>query len=510
MGQQPAKTRYVVRSFGGGVYRGPYVHRIRVVTGSTGHVTATCAPGVGTITLSGQTVTRFGQAPDSDLHLTQVRLMRLSYGAGVHRKTVYRLIRRVLPLTTAEDKPVGVGTVTIQGLQPGVDIVTGTASRPGVGTLSLQGARPALIRQNLLYTQVQIPFVRRVVSGTGIYRREVYKRERRFLYVDTYPEFGIRVEVGSGSLEIGGHQAFLEPRFTFTGESTLTLQGLPPSITADGGQVSSLTAEALAAIKAAQARRRLAAKYSEAFPKPRTEKLVIALSRPVPQRVIGLQSGSIRLSGAQIGLQRRIRLGSGFLSITGRGFDGAGAGELTLSGSPVTVTGAFNFQVGAGEISVNGSSLVISLDGQVVVSPGVGQVTISGQQAQFFDAVSVTPGAGEITLSGEAAVASVAVSVGAGTLTLSGQGATAVNQLILVGTNPGLLRIVSQAIGLSTPEKATNPTSGNVVLFGSSPRIVATGHWEQTAGDGVSWTQTAGASVSWAKVANGSDGWTKI
>lgn len=508
MGQTPTSPRYISRYFGGGVYRGPYVHRVRLYV-IPQHVKATITPGVGAITVSGNSIARFADAPNQDVHITQLRVLRVQSGS-VYRPTVYRVIRRVLILDTAIDTGIGVGSISITGYQPGIVLSGSSTPQTGSGGISVTGYRPGILAQNLLYTQIWRNVIQRVSIGSGVHRRDVVRTvRRRFLYFQTYPDpTEIAIPVGSGDITLSGSQVQPEPWFGFPGAGSISVNGRGVTVLLDGSQSEPLGQLVVALTSAARRRREFSARFGQQYPAIRQpDRVVIQFVRPVPQRILGLQPSSISVTGSQVTLQRRIPVGEGLIRVLGS--EQTGAGEIRVSGNAVSIIGAFNRLAGTGNILVSGQAPLVQIDGQLTLPVGVGTIDVDGNGTFAVEAVTISVGAGTVTVGGQQVESYLLSAPGAGAVSVSGLQVTLSNQSTR-GTNPGTILIVGNVIGLSTPEKAANPTSGNVVVLGNRPGIISTGYWEQTAGDSTSWSQTAGASDSWSKVATGSGTWTKI
>lgn len=566
-GQTPPKRRYVTRVFGvysNGTYRRQYVQRVPLYTeGGPLHTRATVTPGgdaylfiegqqasvatgtfasagagdvqiegyapsigaeltvavgAGEVTISGGQVGSGSSNPQSEAYLTQIHTYRVVTGSGVHRRASYRVVRRVLPLTTAATSTgIGAGSITITGFAPTVSAVEGILVLPGVGNVEIQGQQIGRVLQDLTYTGIwRIKRIRTVV-GTGVHRRDVYRTVREFLYFRTYP-LAREIEAGSGAITVTGYQIILDPWNAAVGGATVTITGFTPNITADNAPVDVLSPGARQAMFDARKRRRMIADYAQAYPEQIPyEKRVVEYVVPRPQRIIGVPNATLTVVGYQATLQKRVPASVGGVSIDGGQIavqirTRSGVATVSVEGYPPSLTGDIqqDVSVGGGDVSVIGYNPTLAGPVLAFIVAGSGTVEIDGSQVSIDTEFSVVSGVGDVVVEGYAPTISVHVSVGAGDVSLVGYTPIPNIELGVVNPGPGEIRIQNLQIGISTPEKASNPGVGTVVYLGNSPNVIATGHWEQTAGASSSWSQTSGASLSWSKVANGGGSWNKL
>ena len=166
--------------------------------------------------------------------------------------------------------------------------------------------------------------------------------------------------------------------------------------------------------------------------------------------------------------------------------------------------------VGVGDVQIIGYTPIVEFDGVTNVSPGVADVQVAGYGVTVQDSINVSVGVGDVSVDGAAPSVPLVIQAGAGDISIDGYSVTAVPELGIVGTTAGVVVVIGQRIGLSTPEKASSPSVGDVSLVGASPNVIVTGYWDKQDRSTTTWGKEAEASESWVKVANGSDSWTKI
>lgn len=560
----PTNKRYVTRVYGrrgSGAYRSYYVHRSAIPVGATSHTSTTTvqvggdgyvfaygyapevkiglspssgsgtvtiqgyspaistnvAVGVGTVTISGGQIASIGeQANQQDVRITRILPARVSYGGGAYRQGSYHVVRRYVHLSAEADSAVGVGTITIQGFAPTVSATEGELILPGVGTVTITGYQPGRVLQDLTYTGTWKDILRRYSVGTGAYRRDYYRKERRFVYFRTYPTQN-QIEAGLGTVTITGYQVFLEPRSIPVGAGSVQINGLPPSPLLDNS-VQTISTVVLEAIKNQQKRRRVAAKYEEAHRPVDVEKVVHQFVVPRPQRIIGVPNGTISVTGYRPTTQKTIQGSAGTVTITGNQVTTqvrtrVGAGSVVIQGAEPALEGDISIQINtsSGTVLITGYLPVVNAGGVVNVGAGAGLVTINGNQATVQDELSVSVGSGTVTIGGATPKISTNIAVGAGSVTITGYSVTPAIELSIIEVQgPANIYVQNLQIGLSIPEIAVAAGSGTTTIEGNKPTVIKTGAWVKEDRKNTTWTKESQSSDNWSKTDTTSTTWTKL
>lgn len=477
MAQSPANKRYVTRVYGRrhGTYRTAYVHRIAVPAGYNLPDNNEIAVGSGTVTVQG-------------------------YSPGISVRT-----------------SVGVGSVVIQGAAP--TAVGDNSLLVGVGTVTVTGYKI----EDIATADAQSEAVtwkdtlRRYSIGTGVHRRDYFRKERRILF-STKPSTEAQVSVGVGAVIVTGYQAFLEPRAIPVGIGSVVINGLPPSPLLDDS-VQTIDTAVLEAIKQTKRRRYIAARYKEAHRPVNVVKTVPQFVQPDPQRIIGVPNGTITISGYQATLLKKIApLATGDVSIDGGQVTTqvrtlAGAGTVTIQGGEPTLDGLITIQVpvGVGSVVINGNSPITNAAGVVNVGAGVGSVVINGSAPTAQDELTVAAGVGSVVINGAAPVTSISIQAGAGTVTIEGYTPTANLELSIIQVGDAAqINIQNLQIGLSIPEIAVAVGSGTPTIEGNKPTVIKTGAWVKEDRKSTTWTKESKSGDNWSKTDTTSTTWTKL